>query len=106
MLYRSMATGTADLKRLSRSQFEEICSHAASYSTNCEQYICRVLANLRAWLKAPDGLEHEKAMVTNEKNIQTCIIEIYHLLEQKCVCDFDATEVLNRYSDNAPDSYQ
>jgi hypothetical protein len=68
-----------------------------------------VLANLRAWLKAPEGLERlrpEKVIKTNGKNIQTCIIEIYYLLDQKCVYDFDVTEVLNFYSDDTLDSYE
>ena len=104
MLYRSTATSTALLKRLSRDQFEQICSHAKSYSTNCEEYICSVLANLRLWLKATDGSEflpREKVIQTNGKNIQMCIIEIYHLLDEKCIYDFDVTEVLNFRSDEA-----
>jgi hypothetical protein len=109
MLHPSPDTCTAFRKRLSRNQFEQICSRAASYSTNCEHYICSVLANLRQWLKAPDGLESlppDKAIETNGKNIQMCVIEIYHLLDQKCVYDFDATEVLNFYSGGALDTYQ
>jgi hypothetical protein len=109
MLETSTAARTALRKRLSRNQFEQICSHAAKYSTNCEEYICRVLANLHQWLKAADGsecLRPEKIIKTNGKNIQMCIIEIYNLLEEKFVCDFDATAVLNFKSDEALDSYQ
>jgi hypothetical protein len=106
----STAARTAQRKKLSRNQFEQICSLAATHSTNCEEYVCRVLANLRAWLKAPHGLERlrpEKVIETNGKNIQTCIIEIYHLLDRKCAYDFDVTEVLNFYSDDVVvDSYQ
>lgn len=106
MLKDSSTAVTSRRKPLSRSQFEHICFRAARNSTNCDQYIQRVLTNLCRWLGIPD---HFESLLPTEKgigeNTQLAVITLYHLLEKECRYDFDAAEVLNSCPDEPEGTY-
>ena len=87
---------TSRRKRLSRSQFEQICFRAARNRTISDQYIRRVLTHLCRWLGIPDHFETVSPTgVTIRGNTQAMVIALYQLLEKRCRYDFDVAQVLN-----------
>ena len=103
ILGKARATNSTPVRRrLSFNDFEKICREAARRSINCREYICGVLAGLCAWLNIPDGTESFRAECEYEDgNLQRVILELYRLLEMKCLYDFDVQAVLNSYSASA-----
>ena len=85
-------------KLLAPEEFAQVCSEAARNSTDGEAYISNVVAELHRWLR-----EHGRSATLPEKepnrgNVQTVVITLYRLLEERCEFDFDVPVVLNAYS--------
>ncbi|HKP12499.1 MAG TPA: hypothetical protein VJZ91_10330 [Blastocatellia bacterium] len=83
--------------QLSREEFGLICGEAAR-STDCADYIGNVLAGLCRWLTNQGRRAELPELVASAGNVQVLVVALYHLLEEKCGVDFDASRVLNAYA--------
>jgi len=83
---------------LSREHFALICAAAASRSTSGAAYIRDVLTELCRWLQSQGLIAAPPARGAGLDNVQALVIALYHLLEERCAFDFDATVMLNKYS--------
>jgi hypothetical protein len=92
------ARGDPSKEALSGERFALICAAAASRSTRGEAYIRNVLTELCRWLQSHSVLAAPPPDCAEIDNVQPLVIVLYHLLEERCEFDFDATVVLNRYS--------
>ena len=101
----NVSTPARHLRRisLSQSQFEQICFRAAKNSTNCAQYIQRVLTHLCRWLRIPNPVQSSMETVGRE-NTHLSVITIYQLLDKTCRYDFDVAIVLTACREGADES--
>ena len=85
--------------RLSRDRFARMCYHAARSSITCRGYIRGVQTRLCRWLdKAGAPGRSVVECEPGRGNVHRLVVNLYRLLEEKCVCDFRIEEVLNAYS--------
>src|SRR5262245_36125435 len=86
---------------LTQSQFEQICLRASKNSTNCAQYIQRVLTYVCRRLRLPNPVKSSSPETIGSENTQLSVITLYQLLDQKCLYDFDVATVLNACREEA-----
>src|SRR5262245_45596139 len=96
-------TITRHLRRtpLTQSQFEQICFRAAKNSTNCAQYIQRVLTHMCRWLRIPNPVQSSSTEKVGGENTHLAVIALYHLLDKTCRYDFDVASVLTACREGA-----
>ena len=92
------AASSTQKKRLNHNDFENICREVARRSTNCREYICGVLSGVCFWLGIPDGTEAlRKECKLEDGNLQRVVLELYRLLEDRCLYNFDVQAILNSH---------
>ena len=101
MLNASMPTHYLRRVPLSRSQFEQICLRASRNSTNCAQYIQRVLTHLCRWLRIPNPVQSSSLEKVGRENTPLAVITIHQLLDKTCRYDFDVARVLTTCREEA-----
>ena len=89
---------------LSQSQFEQICFRAAKNSTNCAQYIQRVLTHLCRWLRIPNSVQSSPMENVGGENTHLSVINLYLLLDKTCRYDFDVASILTACREEADES--